>query len=217
MNKNKLYNIDCLDFMKSLEDLSIDHIITDIPYDVVNRDSNGIRKFDKEKADILLFDLDLFLELCVKKAKDKIFIFCGSEQVSKIVDKLNKSGFETSLGIWEKNNPSPVNGQYIWLSGVECCVIAQRDKLDNNLKNPIWRFASGRSKNHPTEKTLSLMEFIVCNYTNVGDLIFDPCAGSSSTLEAAGKNNRFFIGTELVAEYYEYGKIRLKNYLNNNE
>lgn len=217
MIKNKLYNINCITYMESVPDLSFDHTITDIPYDVVNRDSAGIRNFNKGDADILLFDLDNFLNLCIKKTKDKIFIFCSSEQVSEIVLFLNSNGFNTTLGIWEKNNPSPVNGQYLWLSGVECCVIGQRDKLDLNLINPIWRFPSGRSKDHPTEKPLSLMENIILSYTKENDLIYDPCAGSSSTLKAAALNSRFFIGNEIVEKYYENGIIKLDEYLNKDE
>lgn len=217
MMANRLYNINCIEYMKSVPDNIFDHIITDIPYDVVNRESNGLRNFDKEKADILLFDLDLFLDLCSKKVKDKIFIFCSSEQVSKIIKTFESNKFEATLAIWEKNNPSPVNGQYIWLSGVECCVIAQKNKLDDSLKNQIWKFPSGRSKNHPTEKPLSLMENIILNYTNKYDLIYDPCAGSSSTLYAAAINDRNFIGNEIVDIYYDYGIIRLDKYLNINE
>lgn len=217
MIKNKLYNIDCISYMESVSPLSFDHIITDIPYDVVNRDSNGIRNFDKSDADIATFNLNEFLISCVKITKDKIFIFCASEQVSEISIFLNKNGFESSLAIWEKNNPSPVNGQYIWLSGVECCVVAQRDSLDDNLKSATWRFPSGRSKIHHTEKPLSLMQNIIQLYTEENDLIYDPCAGSSSTLEAAGLNNRFFVGNELIEVHYKNGIIRLSKYLKNDE
>lgn len=213
MIKNKLYNVDCISYMEGVKPLSFDHIITDIPYDVVNRDSNGIRNFNKEEADISTFNLNEFLTSCIKITKDKIFIFCASEQVSEISKFLNQNGFESSLAIWEKNNPSPVNGQYIWLSGVECCVVAQRGKLEDDLQYPIWRFPSGRSKIHPTEKPLNLMQNIIQLYTKENDLIYDPCAGSSSTLEAAGLNNRFFIGNELVEEHYEKGLTRLKKYL----
>lgn len=211
MIKNKIYKESCIDFLKK-EELYFDHIITDIPYDVVNRESNGIRKFDKESADILSFDLELFLKLCVKKVKDKIFIFCSSEQVSDIINILKNENFESTLAIWEKNNPSPVNGQYIWLSGVECCVIAQRESINNELKNLIWRFPSGKSKNHPTEKPLNLMEYIILNYTKENETIYDPCSGSGSTLEAAIKNNRIYIGTEIIEEYYNYSILRLNKY-----
>lgn len=217
MIKNKLYNMDCITYMKSIPMLSFDHIVTDIPYDVVNRDSAGIRNFNKGDADLLLFNLDEFLRLCIEKTKDKIFMFCSSEQVSEIISFFNSNGFKATLGIWEKNNPSPVNGQYLWLSGVECCVIAQRNKLDLNLISPIWRFPSGRSKSHPTEKPLSLIENIIVSYTKENDLVYDPCAGSSSTLKASALNNRYFIGTELVEKYYNDGIIKLNEYLNKDD
>ena len=52
---------DCLNLMQDLETNSIDMILTDIPYDMVNRPSNGLRVLDKGNADILTFDLEKFL------------------------------------------------------------------------------------------------------------------------------------------------------------
>ena len=45
-----------------MDDISVDFTLTDIPYDAVNRKSNGLRNLDKCKADILTFDLNSFLE-----------------------------------------------------------------------------------------------------------------------------------------------------------
>lgn len=58
------------------------------------------------------------------------------------------------------------------------------------------------------------MENIILSYTKENDLIYDPCAGSSSTLKAAALNSRFFIGNEIVEKYYENGIIKLDEYLN---
>ena len=46
---NKIYNEDCIKGMTQMENDSVDFTLTDIPYDVVNRDSNGLRNLDKEK------------------------------------------------------------------------------------------------------------------------------------------------------------------------
>ena len=54
-----LWQGDCLELMKNIPDGSIDFVLTDIPYDAVNRHSNGLRNLDKGKADIITFDLDL--------------------------------------------------------------------------------------------------------------------------------------------------------------
>lgn len=46
--------------------------------------------------------------------------------------------------------------------------------------------------------------------SNEGDLIFDPCAGSGSTLLVAKENGRNYLGCELDKEYYEKALGRLK-------
>ena len=60
---NEFLNIDCMEYMKSLNNNSIDLVLTDIPYDGVNDndDSGGLRKLNKSKADIITFDLENFL------------------------------------------------------------------------------------------------------------------------------------------------------------
>jgi len=209
---NKIIHNNCIDEMKTMPPLSVTHTVTDIPYDVVSRDSNGIRKFDKEQADILDFSLDDFVKELTRITQQHIMIFCASEQVSDLVSKLTKQGFESDLAIWQKSNPSPVNGQYIWLSGVECCVVASRDKLPDHLKNVIWKSPSGRSKNHPTEKPLKLMQTIIKEHTNENDIVFDPCAGSGSTLEAAALEKRQWLGIELFEQYYSYIQKRMEKY-----
>ncbi len=204
---NQIKNIDCLTMMKTLPNSCFNHIITDIPYDVINRNNYGIRNFNKGDADILLFDLESFLRESIRLSKDKIFIFCSSEQVSEIFLYLELNDLNPVLGVWEKSNPSPVNGQYLWLSGVECCVIGQRIKTIVN--NPIWTFSSTKNKNHPTEKPLKLMEYIINEYTNYNDFIYDPCCGSGTTLVAALKNNRLYFGTEISKDYFKISNDRL--------
>ena len=53
----KLLQGDCMELMNNIPNESIDLVLTDIPYNVVNREDNGLRKLDKENADILTFDL----------------------------------------------------------------------------------------------------------------------------------------------------------------
>lgn len=207
MIKNKVFNVDCISFMQN-NNFYCDHIITDIPYDVVSRNSGGIRVFDKKEADILTFDLDVFCTLIKEKCKQNIFIFCSSEQVSQIFFNLKKDYF-VKLGVWEKTNPSPVNGQHFWLSGLECCVVASKKYIsDHNL---IWTTPAGRSKNHPTEKPQKLIDIIVNNFTKSKDIIYDPCAGSGSHLLSILKNDRFFIGNEISEKYFKLINEKLKN------
>ena len=50
-----------MNYIKSMENNSVNLTLTDIPYGVVNRDSNGLRELDKSDADILTFELKNFL------------------------------------------------------------------------------------------------------------------------------------------------------------
>ena len=122
MEINKIIHGDCIGIMSEMEDNSVDFTLTDIPYDVVNRESNGLRDLDKGKADILTFNLEKFLNEVYRLSKNSITIFCGKEQFSFIYEWFaNKKGTVRPI-IWEKSNPSPMNGQYVYLSGVEFAV-----------------------------------------------------------------------------------------------
>ena len=64
---------------------------------------------------------------------------------------------------------------------------------------------------HPTEKPVSLLEFLIKSYSNPNELVLDFTFGSCSTGEAALKTGRRFIGIELDPTYFEVGSQRLKN------
>ena len=83
---NKIYNKDCMIGMKKINDNSIPLILTDIPYDAVNRNSNGLRNLDKKHADVITFDLNSFLEEIYRITSSSIVIFCGKEQFSGIYE-----------------------------------------------------------------------------------------------------------------------------------
>lgn len=74
---SEIFNQDCISFMQQMEANSIDFTLTDIPYDAVNRQSNGLRNLDKATADIITFDLTEFLTQVQRITKNNIVIFCG--------------------------------------------------------------------------------------------------------------------------------------------
>ena len=212
----KLLQGDCMELMNNIPNESIDLVLTDIPYNVVNREDNGLRKLDKENADILTFDLINFLEQLYDKAKSTIIIFCGKEQVSIIHSFFNnkqKKGMGTVRQlIWEKSNPSPMNGQHIYLSGVENAIWFKKSggTFNAHCKNTVFKYPIGRSKLHPTEKNHLLLQELILDNSNENDLILDPCMGSGSTGVVALQNNRNFLGIELNQNYFEIAKNRLE-------
>ena len=212
----KLLQGDCMELMYNIPNESIDLVLTDIPYNVVNRKDNGLRKLDKENADVLTFDLINFLEQLYDKAKSTIIIFCGKEQVS-IIDSFFNNKQKKGMGtvrqlIWEKSNPSPMNGQHIYLSGVENAIWFKKrgGTFNAHCKNTVFKYPIGRSKLHPTEKNHLLLQELILDNSNENDLILDPCMGSGSTGVVALQNNRNFLGIELNQNYFEIAKSRLE-------
>lgn len=65
--------------------------------------------------------------------------------------------------------------------------------------------------NHPTQKPVALLEYLIKTYTNEGDTVLDFTMGSGSTGVAANNLNRKFIGIELNEEYFEIAKKRIEN------
>lgn len=213
MSNYKLYQGDCINTLITIPDSYVNFTLTDIPYDAVNRNSNGLRELDKGKADVLTFDLLKFLEQVYRVTSNSICIFCGKEQFSAIYEFfVGKKGTVRPI-IWEKTNPSPMNGQYIYLSGVEMAVWFKKSgaKVFNaHCKNTVFRHPNGRSKLHPTEKNHELLKELILDNTNEGDIVFDPCMGSGSHGVVALENGRRFVGIELDENYFNIAENRIK-------
>ena len=209
-------NDDCMDYMKTMEDGCVHLTLTDIPYGVVNRDSNGLRNLNKEEADVMTFELQDFLSEVYRVTSGTVIIFCSKEQISdiyKFFDEKQKKKLGTVRHlVWEKTNPSPMNGQHIYLSGIENAVWFKKKggTFNAHCKNPVFKYACGRSKLHPTEKNHNLLKELILDNSNEQDIVFDPCAGSGSHLLVAKENNRHYLGVELNKEYF---KIACNNVL----
>lgn len=67
---------------------------------------------------------------------------------------------------------------------------------------------------HPTQKPVELIEYLIRTYTNEGDLVLDNTAGSMTTAIAAINTNRKFICIEKDENFFNIGKDRVENYLN---
>lgn len=210
-----MFNADCLDIMSKMGDGAVDFTLTDIPYDAVNRDSNGLRNLDKGNADVLTFDLEEFLTQVFRVTSNSICIFCGKEQFSKIYQFFADIGKGTVRPVvWEKTNPSPMNGQYIYLSGVEMGVWYKKQgakTFNAHCKNSVFHYPNGRSKLHPTEKNHDLLAELIKDNSNDEQIVFDPCAGSGAHCYVAKQLGRKYVGIELDEQYFNVAKERLAN------
>ena len=122
------YNRDCIGAMAEMPDNSVDLTLTDIPYDGVNlsRPGGHIREVHKGEADIITFDLEKFLAEVYRVTKGTMIIFCGCGQVSTIYRWFIQQQATVRQLIWEKTNPSPMNGDNVYLSGIENAVWARK-------------------------------------------------------------------------------------------
>lgn len=205
---------DCLNLIKTIDKVRL--LLTDIPYGEVNRNDNGLRNLNKEIADNETFELSDWLPLIYDKA-DIFIIFCGNEQYSTIykffANKQKSGGGTVRQLIWAKSNPSPMNGEYVYLSGTENAVWFKKKgtgKLNCKCKKNWFIHSTGSSKYHPTEKNHKLLEELILDNTNENDTVFDCCMGSGSTGIVAAKLNRNFIGIELDPKYFEIAKQRIE-------
>lgn len=68
---------------------------------------------------------------------------------------------------------------------------------------------------HPTQKPVSMIEYLLLTYTDENDLVLDFTMGSGSTGVACKHLNRRFIGIELDKNYFNMAKQRIKDTTNN--
>lgn len=208
-----IYNCDCLQGMREIPDGSIDLVLTDIPYNEVNRKSNGLRNLDKAQADIGDFSLEELTATLCNKSKGSVYMFCGINQVSEIRKTMTDCGLSTRLIVWEKTNPSPMNGDKIWLSGIECCVFGKKKGATFNLhcKNSVLRYPCGKHDIHPTQKPIELFSHLLKASSNENDVVLDPFMGGGTTAISCIKEKRHFVGFELNKEFYDKACERIRN------
>jgi site-specific DNA-methyltransferase (adenine-specific) len=104
-----------------------------------------------------------------------------------------------------------MNGSRLWVSGLEFCVFARRPNatFNEHCKKALWQAPSGRSKLHPTQKPVSLMERLILASTNEGDTVLDNCMGSGTTGVASVNTGRKFIGIERDPTYFAIATNRI--------
>lgn len=202
---------DCQELLPRLPDRSVALTLVDIPYGEVSQKSSGLRKLDRGNADRCTLDLDLVVAEAVRITTGSFYFFCGTEQISLLVQLFRKHGLTTRVGAWEKSNPSPMNGTRLWVSGLEFCVFARKPKaiFNERCAKALWRHPVGRSKVHPTEKPVALMSQLIEASSEAGDVVVDFTMGSGTTGVACVQTGRNFFGIELDPEYFAIAKQRI--------
>ena len=79
-----------------------------------------------------------------------------------------------------------------------------------NYPNDVLSFDVETKPQHPTQKPVALLEYLIKTYTCKGETVLDNCMGSGSTGVACVNTSRNFIGMELDPKYFEIAKNRIK-------
>lgn len=203
-----IYNGDCLEILPTLG--PVDLVLTDPPYGAVNRKSSGLRNLDKADANTETFSVPEFSSL-IFPLFTTAYVWCGTEQISGFRESFVNGGATTRLAIWEKTNPSPMNGDRLWLSSVEACVFARKAKayFSGFCESPVWRGPICEEQQHPTQKPVWLFRKLILRSCPEGGTVLDPCMGSGTTLAAAKELGRKAIGIDLSEHYCEIAAKRL--------
>lgn len=190
---------------------SIDSIITDPPYNAINRDTGGLRQIDKGKADSSLIDIAKLGNEFIRIARGSIYVWCSDEQYTGWMTMFTGQGFTTRKCAWWKTNPSPMNGQHLWLSALELCAFMRKPGAPfyRFCAAPLWKGPSERVDGFPTPKPVWLMKELIGASVPVGGTVLDPFMGSGTTGVACVQTGRKFIGIEIDPGYFEIAKKRI--------
>ena len=235
----RLIHGDCLVEMPNMPDKSIDCIICDLPYGTTACKWDVVIPFDKlweqynriikDNGAICLFGSEPFssylrisniahfkYDLIWEKSKAsgylnaKIRPLVSHEVIS--IFYYNNHVYNPIMGYGKPYN----KGYHLRETEVYGNQVATEVKSDGQRypRSVIYfRTAESEGKLHPTQKPVSLIEYLIKTYSNEGDLILDNTAGSMTTAIAAINTNRRCICIEKDDHYFEIGSKRVKDHL----
>lgn len=233
----KLYNGDCLEIMKQIPTGSVDMILCDLPYGTTACKWDTVIPFEplwkqykrirKDNSAIVLFGSEPFSSYLrmsnIKEYKYDIYWnkiipsgMCNAKiqpmrQIETISVFINGRSFYFPQMI-KRDNPITSGGMTGSLSaGAKGLLKLNKKTYNEKYPTTLLTFAKIRNGSvHPTQKPVTLCEYLIKTYTNEGDLVLDNCMGSGTTGVACKHLNRNFIGIELNRNYFEIAKKRIE-------
>jgi len=237
---NKIHLGDCLELMKEIKDKSIDMILCDLPYGTTACKWDTIIPFEplweqykriiKDNGAIVLTASQPFTSALVM-SNIKMFryeiiwekerptnIFFMKKQIGKVHENIlvfykkqpiynpimEKSNFHRN-GKQKVFNKSKTHKKQIY---------KYSENYNTFLRYPrsVLKIYRDRIKSlHPTQKPVSLFEYLIKTYTNEGDLVLDNCIGSGTTAIACINTGRNYIGIEKDIDYYNIANKRISD------
>lgn len=229
-----LINDDCFNYLKNIENKSIDLILVDPPY-LISKKSNFKNYSDKANSDIITkygshsidfgdwdkeeIDWDLLFKEYYRVLRDGgtlVFFFdvWKSTMIKEIAEKYKFK--QPRIGHWQKTNPVPINSKLNYLSnGTEyffTFIKGKKPTFNSEYDHGVYKYPLCHGKErleHPTQKPLNLIIDLVKKHSNEGDLVLDTFAGTGTTGEACKVLNRRFILIEKDENYFLLIKNRL--------
>lgn len=234
---NKVYNADCLEKMKEIDEKSIDMILCDPPYEVSVCEWDKIIPFDKlweqykrirkDNAPILIFGKQPFTTLVNMSNLDEFkyeIIWRKQQATNPMCAKTRIMPIHENISVFYKEqctyNPQMSYGHRCYgsfngdknIGEIYGDIKSSHRECSDGSRYPVsvLEYNNVRGDIHPTQKPIALLEYLIKTYTNEGDLVLDNCSGSGSTLIACFNAKRNYIGIEKNEEYYKASLERLK-------
>lgn len=160
-------------------------------------------------------------------------VFCAFDQIQTVIEYGKQYGFQNSFPLFFCKNYSAqvLKANMRIVGATEFAVVLYRDKLpkfnngrkiDSETGKPIrgtgkmifdhfeWqRDGKDIPKIHPTQKPVNVLKRLIEIFTDPGEIVIDPCAGSGSTLRAALETGRNSYGFEIDRNFYKQAKERM--------
>ena len=238
---NKIHLGDCLDLMKYIPDKSIDMILCDLPYGTTACKWDTIIPFEplweqykrivKDNGAIVLFGSQPFTSALIMsnpkmfkyewiwdKHIPRNFINAKIMPMQKHENILifGKGKINYYPQMIERDKPVKVKNYSKGNSAYKLNNDGTDDKEriythrhPDTIIEGKWEANAG--KLHPTQKPVSLCEYLIKTYTNEYDTVLDNCMGSGSTIVACINTNRKYIGIEKELKYFEIAKKRIES------
>lgn len=148
----------------------------------------------------------------VKKEAPCMILFCEFEQQFYFIELAKRYGLNNYINlVFRKNFSAQVLKANMKIVGnCEYGLIFYRNKLPKFRNGGKMIFNcidyprdNESEKIHPTQKSIKLLEFLIETFTDVGDVVIDPVAGSGSTIVAAENLGRKSHGFEIKKDFFE--------------
>lgn len=223
---------DCLDLMRGLPDRSVDLILCDLPYGTTQNKWDCVvslpslwghyRRIVKANGAIVLSaqaPFDKALGASNLSALKYEWVWEKENGTGHLnAKKAPLKSHENLLVFYERQptyNPQFEQGKpYTQKSGrgssnygAQPGSIIESD--GRRYPKTVLRFNRDKSKLHPTQKPVALMEYLIKTYTNEGDVVLDNCMGSGTTGVACMNTGRHFIGYEMNDDYFAIANWRI--------